>query len=142
METDFGISVLKPGEHLDRAEAGDFDVALVGTMIVAIIVKGDRERPAPSLKVILKNRPPKRHVTVDMGAVKFVTNGADVMGPGIVEADETLVPGDLVWIRDQKNGQPLAIGEALVAASQMVKRPGKAIRSLHFVGDDLWTYEG
>ncbi|MFB6184496.1 MAG: PUA domain-containing protein, partial [Haloarculaceae archaeon] len=40
--------------------------------------------------------PPEKHVvTVDAGAVSFVSDGADVMRPGIVAADETIEAGDL-----------------------------------------------
>ncbi len=31
-----------------------------------------------------------KEIIVDMGAVEFVTNGADVMAPGIVEIDENI----------------------------------------------------
>jgi PUA domain protein len=77
-----------------------------------------------------------------MGAVKFVYNGADIMAPGIVEADSGIKVGDLVWIRDQKNLQPLAVGEAIVSGIEMVQSDkGKAVISIHHVGDDIWNFE-
>jgi len=79
---------------------------------------------------------------VDMGAVPYVTNGADVMGPGIVEVDPDIKEGDMVWIRDMTHKRPLAIGKALVSAEVMAaKAPGKAIKNLHFVGDKIWKYD-
>jgi PUA domain protein len=64
------------------------------------------------------------------------------MGPGIVEADEGLRPGDMVWVRDEKNKKPLAVGQALVSGGEMAaKKPGKAIKSILFVGDKLWKLE-
>ena len=81
-------------------------------------------------------------VVVDMGAVRFVTNGADIMSPGIVEADDTIVPGDLVVIVDVNNKKPLAIGESLITGPEMVESSkGKAIKSLHYVGDEIWNLE-
>ena len=87
----------------------------------------------------MKYRPAARSVTVDMGAVPFVTNGADVMGPGITDADESIAEGDLVWIKDVKNGAPLAIGKALRSGAELKnKAGGKAIKTIHYVGDKLW----
>ena len=31
------------------------------------------------------------------------------MGPGIVDADPDVQPGDLVWVKDVNNGVPLAV---------------------------------
>ncbi|MBP5203169.1 MAG: RNA-binding protein, partial [Candidatus Methanomethylophilaceae archaeon] len=71
--------------------------------------------------------------------VPFVTNGADVMGPGILEADPSVAEGDLVWIRDVRNKMPLAVGVSLRSAEGLCsKEPGKAIKTIHFVGDKLW----
>ena len=74
-----------------------------------------------------------------MGAVPYVTNGADVMGPGITAADPDIAEGDMVWIRDARNGAPLAVGVALRSGEALAsKEPGKAIKTIHFVGDKLW----
>jgi len=59
-----------------------------------------------------------------------------------VDADPAIAPGDLVWIKDVKNGRPLAIGEALISGDQMRTRsPGKAINSIHHVADKLWKVD-
>jgi PUA domain protein len=63
------------------------------------------------------------------------------MGPGIVDADLDIKVGDLVWVREMKFLKALAIGEALVTGEEMkAKRPGKAVKSIAFVGDKLWKY--
>jgi len=88
-----------------------------------------------------KFKPVKKYVTVDMGAVKFVTNGADVMSPGIVDADKEIVENDQVWIRDMNNKKPLAIGIALMSGEDMIsKNKGKAIKIVHHVGDKIWNF--
>lgn len=126
-------------ETVDKAEMGRFDVILVNGEILGMSFQ---DKPFLTVKGLLKYRPEKRYVTVDMGAVKYVYNGADVMAPGIVDADENIKKGDLVWIRDEKNVQPLAVGEALVSGKEMiVSNKGKAIKSIHHVGDDIWNYE-
>jgi PUA-domain protein len=83
---------------------------------------------------------PQRHlVTVDMGAVRFIRNGADVMSPGIVDADETINPGDFVIIIDERHKKPLGVGTALITGSEMIhKTKGKAVRIVHYVGDKIW----
>ncbi len=82
--------------------------------------------------------PKKRLVVVDTGAVRFVVNGADIMKPGIVSADAEIAIGDLVVIIEERHQKPLAIGRALVAGTDM-KGEGKAVKSLHHVGDAIWN---
>ncbi len=90
---------------------------------------------------LYKYKPSNKYVTVDMGAIKFVTNGADVMNPGIVDADKDIQPDDIVWIRDEKNKKPLAVGIALVTGADMIqKEKGKAIAIFHYIGDNLWDF--
>ncbi len=85
---------------------------------------------------------PKEHfVVIDMGAIRFVTNGADVMAPGIVDADINISKGDQVWICDERHHKPLATGFAIMDGMQMkTEKKGKAIQIVHYVGDDLWNF--
>jgi PUA domain protein len=93
-----------------------------------------------TLHGINKYRPKEKFVIVDMGAVKFVANGADVMAPGIVDADININENDQVWICDEKNQKPLAIGIALINGEKMIaEKQGKAITIVHYVGDLLWN---
>ena len=74
----------------------------------------------PTVRGALELLPPKRVVTVDMGAVKFVVNGADVMSPGIVAADSSIQKDDLVVIVEETHKKPLAIGRALISDRKSV----------------------
>ena len=77
-------------------------------------------------------------VVVDMGAIRFVCNGADVMAPGIVEMG-SFEAGDLVVIRDVTHGKALAIGIANKSSVDIERsKKGKVIKNLHYVGDKLW----
>ena len=88
-----------------------------------------------------KYKPRNRFVVVDMGAVKFVTNGADVMAPGIVDADKKINENDLVWICDEKYHKPLAVGIALMSGEKMIKgKSGKSVKIIHHIGDSLWSF--
>ncbi len=134
-----GVDPFSGRDDIDLAEAGEWRLLIADNEVRGILV-GDR--PFLTVRGLLAHPAAKRHVTVDMGAVKFVYNGADVMAPGIVDADPAIRPGDLVWVRDEKNLRPLAIGEALVAGPEMVaSEKGKAVRSIHHVGDALWKLD-
>jgi PUA domain protein len=90
---------------------------------------------------INKLKPKKKFVVVDMGAVKFLVNGADAMVPGIVNADKDIKKGDQVWICDEKNKKPIAVGIALISGEQMLRdSKGKAVKIIHHVGDALWSF--
>jgi len=137
LDATFGAAVT--GDSFELVELSDtpFDVVLVdGEQLVAEL---DDE---PFLTVQGANAfpPTESVVTVDAGAVEFVSNGADVMRPGIVEADEEIEAGDLVAIAEETHGKVLAIGRALVDGSEMVGDSGKVVESIHHVGDDLYTF--
>ncbi|MBN1502580.1 DUF1947 domain-containing protein [Candidatus Woesearchaeota archaeon] len=92
----------------------------------------------PTLKLILKNNFLK-NITVDMGAVKFVVNGADIMRPGIVQMDEDIEEGEVICVIDTTHSKPLAIGIALFSGRDMQKMSsGKAVKNMHWVGDKIW----
>lgn len=96
----------------------------------------------PTVRGALERLPPKSVVTVDKGAVQFVVNGADVMSPGITAADASIQKDDLVVIVEETHQKPLAIGRALISGNEMVAATsGKAVKSLSYVGDALWSLE-
>ncbi|MFX1319726.1 MAG: PUA domain-containing protein [Promethearchaeota archaeon] len=93
----------------------------------------------PGLPALISKNVQLPEVVVDMGAVPYIANGADVMAPGIVNLNDQLNVGDLAVIIDQKNQVPLAVGRMLLSA-EVVKavNKGRAIETLHYVGDQLW----
>jgi PUA domain protein len=138
LEAIFLKSCFSNVDTIDKADAGEFHVILVNGDILGLVY-GDV--PFLTVKGLLKYQPDNRYVTVDMGAVKYIYNGADVMAPGIVNADCDITKGDLIWVRDEKNLQPLAVGRALMSGKEMVLlSEGKAVRSIHHVGDEIWNY--
>jgi PUA domain protein len=85
------------------------------------------------------SRAPK--IVVDMGAVPYVCNGADVMAPGIRRVDGEFSKGDLVLVVDEKHGKPLALGESLYdAESARQTKQGVVVRTIHFVSDKVWNF--
>ncbi len=77
-------------------------------------------------------------VYVDMGAIKFVCNGAKVMRPGITSLG-TFRKDGIVIVKDQTYKKGLAVGVALVdseiAASMST---GYVIDNLHYISDKFW----
>ncbi|MBD3203980.1 DUF1947 domain-containing protein [Candidatus Woesearchaeota archaeon] len=93
----------------------------------------------PTLKIILKNNFLNK-ITVDMGAVRFVAKGADIMRPGIVDADNAIEKNEIISIVDVNNKKPLAVGKALFSGQEINKMDkGKAIENIHYVGDEIWN---
>ena len=75
---------------------------------------------------------------IDMPAVPFICNGADLLRPGIVRMGE-FSKGDVVIIRDEKNNVKLAVMQALFdweEAKAMQK--GRIAKSLHYFNDTYW----
>ncbi|MCL1984127.1 MAG: RNA-binding protein [Methanomassiliicoccaceae archaeon] len=131
-----GTEVFTVDDIVDIAESSEFNVIYVNGEILALVLEG---RSFLTVRGLLRYRPQKKFVTVDMGAVPYVTNGADVMAPGIVDADTDIREGDMVWIRDIKNLVPLAVGISSVSGEELKKGgKGKVIRTVHNVGDKLW----
>jgi len=77
---------------------------------------------------------------VDMGAIPYVCNGADVMAPGIMGIEGGFEKNGLLVIRDVKHKKALGIGAALYSSEEMKGlKKGKAILNLHYVGDKIWA---
>ena len=80
-------------------------------------------------------------IVVDMGAVPYVCNGADVMAPGIVRVEGEFGKGDLVLVVDEKHGKPLALGESLYdAETARNTKQGVVVENVHFVSDKIWNF--
>ena len=78
-------------------------------------------------------------VTVDMGAVPYICNGADVMAPGLVKIDGAFTVGDVLTVVEERFSKPIAVAKALYAAKEVAeKKRGKIAINLHYVGDAFW----
>ena len=99
------------------------------------------ERIIPTLKFLLENMAMKK-VVVDMGAVKFVVSGADIMRPGIVEIDEGIEEDEPIAVVDVNNKKPLSVGIAMYNSQDMQElESGKAVKNIHYIGDKIWNEE-
>lgn len=93
----------------------------------------------PTLHFLLENQILKS-IMIDMPAVRFITNGADVMRPGIVQIDTGITEGEAICITDEQHHKPLAVGIALFSSKEMEKlNSGKVIKNIHHIGDNIWN---
>jgi len=77
-------------------------------------------------------------VTVDMGAVKFMCKGANVMRPGIKKFTE-FEKDKLVCIVEESQHKFLAVGKAMVSSSELENmEKGEIVKNLHYISDKFW----
>jgi PUA domain protein len=136
-ETADAFFIDKAMEIAETDEGQDF-ILVNGEPLLFVV---SEDEVFPTVRGALKIKPKRKRIVVDMGAVKFVSKGADIMSPGIVDAEQSIRSGDLVVICDEVHGKALAVGRALVNADGMMGNRGKAIKSIHYVGDKIWNLE-
>ena len=137
LKTKFSSDFFDINSTVEIGDLEEFRVILVDNQIDFMI---NENRLFFTLHGLYKYKPKENFVVVDMGAVGFVTKGADIMTPGIVDADINIQKSDYVWICDEKHHKPLATGIALITGEEMKsKKTGKAIKNIHYVGDKLWN---
>ncbi len=136
-------------EFSSLLEGTRYEICTTDTGTNLILVDGapvflEKKTLFPTLKAFLNIdcRTLERHATVDMGAVPYVTNGADIMRPGVTDINESVEPGDFLVVTEERHGRPLAIGEALYSGRNIKKmEQGKVIVNVHYVGDKMWNLE-
>ena len=75
---------------------------------------------------------------VDMGAVKFMCNGANVMRPGIKKYTK-FSKDDVVCIVEESKHKFLAVGKALTDSLELENiSKGEVVKNLHYVSDKYW----
>ena len=78
------------------------------------------------------------HVMVDMGAVKFMCKGANVMRPGIKNFSE-FQKDSVICIIEESHNKFLAVGKTLVSSEEMANmEKGEVIKNLHYISDKFW----
>ena len=109
-------------------------IIITGTNLKAI---KNEETYIPFLTEIdvLKKFP---YVMVDMGAVKFMCNGANVMRPGITKYSE-FEKDQLVCVVEESQNKFLAVGRSCVPSSDMMElSKGEIVKNMHYISDKYW----
>jgi PUA domain protein len=100
-----------------------------------------KEGYLPVLTLLLNKQVDLKKIVVDKGAIRFVTNAADVMRPGITYIDPSIKKDDIVVIVDENHDRALAIGKAMLNADQMQEtKAGKVVKNLHTIQDNVWEF--
>jgi len=107
--------------------------------VPAFFLLGDEVYPTLLLIYRLNVDPGLPRIYVDAGAVPHILNGADVMVPGITRVEGVVEKGVKVLVADEEKGRVFAVGKALMDGNCIESsRRGKAVRNIHYAGDDLW----
>jgi PUA domain protein len=107
---------------------------IVGTG-VKILKTNNEHLPFLSETNLLEKFP---YVMVDMGAVKFICKGANVMRPGIKNHNE-FEKEEIVCIIEESQHKFLAVGKSFVSSSEIEKMErGEVIKNLHYISDKFW----
>ena len=143
LEEVMGMDVDLSEGFIELAHFEGRDILLLDRTIVGIRLEiGESQRWVPTIRGILHWKPDRCWAAVDDGATPFLLNGADCMGAGVHIADPSVEAGGFVWVRDQDRGTPISIGIALVDGDEMMEMAkGKAISTIHWIGDELWMIE-
>ena len=108
---------------------------LVGNNLVAIQLAPDLIIPHLTQHDLLNHF---ASVQVDMNAVKFVCNGANIMRPGITDFT-SFKESEIVLVKDQTHKKELAVCISLVddvTGRKMEK--GIVLNNIHHIGDVYW----
>ena len=113
----------------------DDDASLITGDGFSAIKLGETYIPFLSEAGLLERFP---KIVVDMGAVKFVCDGATVMRPG-VKNYSAFEKDQLVCVVEESRNKFLAIGRSLVSSNDMTSMTkGEVVKNLHYVSDRFW----
>jgi len=111
------------------------DVIIITGIGLKAIKVGDAYLPFLTDTEILKKFP---YVMVDMGAVKFMCNGANVMRPGITDYTQFEKDG-VVCIIEESQHKFLAVGKSCVPSMDMESMTkGEIVKNMHYISDKYW----
>jgi PUA domain protein len=121
-------------KNLRLHHISDNEVIITGDGITAIKID-DKIIPHLSEIELLKKFP---YIVVDMGAIKFVCKGANIMRPGITKLTD-FNDGEIVCVVEESNNKFLSVGIAMMASDEASStKTGMVIENLHYVSDKFW----
>ena len=121
-------------KNIKTHDVNEMGVIITGDGITAIKI-GEDILPFLDDTAILEKFP---FVKVDMGAIKFVCKGANVMRPGITKFSD-FESGEIVCIIEESQNKFLAVGKAEISSKEAKDtRKGEVIKNMHYISDDFW----
>ena len=121
-------------KNVKTHDVNEKGLIITGNGITAVKI-GDDILPFLDDSQILEKFP---YVTVDMGAVKFVCKGANIMRPGIIKFSD-FESGEIVCVVEESQNKFLAVGKAEMSSKELedVKK-GEVIKNMHYISDIFW----
>ena len=133
MKAQWKIDIPKQ-KNIKTHDVNEKGVIITGDVMTAIKI-GDDILPFLDDIPILEKFP---YVTVDMGAVKFLCKGANVMRPGIKKFSD-FENGEIVCIVEESQNKFLAVGKAKMSSKEAEDaNKGEVIKNMHYISDDFW----
>jgi len=121
-------------KNIKTHEVDEKGVIITGDGITAVKI-GDDILPFLDDIPILEKFP---YVIVDMGAIKFVCKGANVMRPGITKFSD-FESGEIVCVIEESQKKFLAVGKARMSSKELDEtNKGEVIKNMHYVSDNFW----
>ena len=121
-------------KNIKTHEVDEKGVIITGDGITAVKI-GDDILPFLDDIPILEKFP---YVTVDMGAIKFVCKGANVMRPGITKFSD-FESGEIVCVIEESQKKFLAVGKAKMSSRELDEtNKGEVIKNMHYISDNFW----
>jgi len=121
-------------KNIKTHEVDEKGVIITGDRITAVKI-GDDILPFLDDIPILEKFP---YVTVDMGAIKFVCKGANVMRPGITKFSD-FESGEIVCVIEESQKKFLAVGKAKMSSKELDgTSKGEVIKNMHYISDIFW----
>lgn len=133
----YGIELFSKKEKTELIEKDNIKIIIKNGKPMFFYHKGEQ---IPTLKLLQENNFLKK-ITIDMGAIKFVVNGADIMRPGITKIDSGISKGENVSIVDEKHNKIIAVCKTLFSGEKIKEmNKGKVLENLHYTGDKIWKF--
>ncbi len=140
----FGFELKLKKENLERVKIeNEKDVTIIYDLdsdkSICFWKNQNKEKIFPSLHLVNSFKDKIKKVKVDKGAVKPISNGANLMVPGIKESDE-FNEDDIVKVLFKET--PIAIGKTLMDSEEISsKNSGIGIENIHHIKDYFWDYK-
>ena len=121
-------------KNVKTHDVNEKGVIITGNEITAVKI-GENILPFLDDAAILEKFP---YVKVDMGAIKFVCKGANVMRPGITKFSD-FESGEIVCVIEESQNKFLAVGKAEMSSEEAKNaNKGEVIKNMHYISDDFW----
>ena len=121
-------------KNIKTHDVNEKGLIITGNGITAVKI-GDDILPFLDDFPILEKFP---YVTVDMGAVKFVCKGANIMRPGITKFSD-FESGEIVCVVEESQNKFLAVGKAEMSSKELEDtKNGEVIKNMHYISDVFW----